>query len=59
VPDWVLIEIEDMRVFPLQVHTVLSGQVPDQAALNGIINRLQRLCPDLLEVRRLTCADPD
>ena len=51
VPDSVLIEIEDMRVIPIQVHTVISAQVPDQAALHGIINRLQRLCPDLLEVR--------
>jgi len=59
VPDWVLIEIEGMHVVPTPVHTAIRGQVPDQAALHGIINRLQRLCPDLLEVRRLTSEAPD
>jgi len=35
------------------VQTVLRGPVVDQAALHGIINRLQRLGLDLIEVRRL------
>ena len=53
VPQDVLVEIEGMRVVVEPVHTVLRGVVPDQAALHGIISRLQRVGFDLVEVRRL------
>lgn len=60
VPQATLIEIEGMRVViatgatktePAQ--TLLRGPVPDQAALHGIMNRLQSIGLDLIEVRRL------
>jgi hypothetical protein len=53
VPDAVLAEIEGVRVALEPVQTVIRGPVLDQAALHGIINRLQRLGLDLIEVRRL------
>ena len=34
-------------------ETVLTGVVPDQAALYGVLNRLQALGLDLVEVRRV------
>ena len=54
VPESVLAEIEGVHVVVEPVHTVMRGPVLDQAALHGIINRLQRLGLDLIEVRRLT-----
>ena len=53
VPDSVLAEIEGVQVIVEPVQTVLRGPVVDQAALHGIINRLQRLGLDMIEVRRL------
>ena len=53
VPDSLLEEIEGVRVVVEPVQTVLRGPALDQAALHGIINRLQRLGLDLIEVRRL------
>ena len=57
VPDSVLAEIEGVHVVVEPVQTVMRGPVLDQAALHGIINRLQRLGLDLIEVRRLTDQD--
>jgi hypothetical protein len=56
VPDDVLEEIEGVRVATQPVVTILRGTVVDQAALHGVINRLQGLGLDLFEVRRLTAA---
>ena len=53
VPESVLVEIEGAHVVVEPVQTVLRGPVADQAALHGIINRLQRLGLDLIEVRRI------
>lgn len=53
IPESVLAEIEGAQVIVEPVQTVLRGPVVDQAALHGIINRLQRLGLDLIEVRRL------
>ena len=53
VPESVLAEIEGVQVVVEPVQTVMRGPVLDQAALHGIINRLQRLGLDLIEVRRL------
>ena len=53
VPADVLEEIEGVRVAIQPVGTVLRGTVVDQAALHGVINRLQGLGLELLEVRRL------
>jgi hypothetical protein len=57
VPQDVLTEIEGVRVVVEPVHTVLRGPIPDQAALHGIINRLQRTGLDLIDVRRLPDED--
>ena len=43
------------RVAPIE--TVLSGPVEDQAALHGLLRRIESLGLELLEVRRLP-ADP-
>jgi hypothetical protein len=53
VPQSLIEEIEGVHVVVEPVQTVLRGPVMDQAALHGIINRLQRLGLDLIEVRRL------
>ncbi len=53
VPEAVLVEMEGVRSRVEPVQTVIRGPVPDQAALHGIINRLQRLGLDLIEVRRV------
>jgi hypothetical protein len=53
VPQELLVEIEGMNAVVEPVHTVLRGPVVDQAALHGIINRLQLVGLDLIEVRRL------
>ena len=53
IPESVLAEIEGVQVALEPVQTVIRGPVPDQAALHGIINRLQRLGLDLIEVRRV------
>ena len=39
--------------------TVLSGVVPDQAALHGILSRIEAMGLELVEVRRIpTDAEP-
>lgn len=53
IPESVLAEIEGVQVMLEPVQTVIRGPVLDQAALHGIINRLQRLGLDLIEVRRI------
>ena len=65
VPQSTLIEIEGMRVISTSnstgthpAQTVMRGPVPDQAALHGIMNRLQSVGLDLIEVRRLPDGDP-
>ena len=58
IPQDVLEEIEDVRVTIEPVATTLRGPVVDQAALHGVINRLQNLGLELVEVRR-TCRHRD
>ena len=40
----------------LATQTVLYGEVPDQAALFGLLERVQALGLELLEVRRVAVA---
>jgi hypothetical protein len=52
-PTTVLEEVEHFSVEVVPVRTVMRGPVADQAALHGIINRLQSLGLELIEVRRI------
>jgi hypothetical protein len=52
VPDEDLKDMGGVRFSPDQVDTVLYG-VSDQAALHGLLARLQALGIDVVEVRRL------
>jgi len=54
VPADVLEEIEGVQVTVQPMRTILRGSVPDQAALNQMINRLQGLGLELTEIRRLS-----
>ena len=38
--------------------TLLTGGLPDQAALHGVLARIEALGLELLEVRRLTAGSP-
>ena len=58
VPESCLIELEGVRAVVEPVQTILRGPVPDQAALHGMIYRLQHLGLDLIEVRRLPADVP-
>jgi hypothetical protein len=53
VPASVLEELDDVRVVSHSIETVLRGPVPDQAALIGIVNRLQGWGIELHAVRQL------
>ena len=53
VPEEMLDEFEDITATVMPVETVLQGPVADQAALHGILIRLQSLGLSLVEVRRL------
>jgi len=53
VPPDVLEEFEGMTAVSVPVETVLTGVLPDQSALYGVLNRLQALGLELVEVRRL------
>jgi hypothetical protein len=57
-PADVLEELEDLRVVTQPTETVLQGPVTDQAALIGIINRLQGLGIELRGVRQLGAVQP-
>ena len=52
-PTTVLDEVEHFSVEVVPIRTVMRGPVADQAALHGIINRLQSLGLELIEVRRI------
>ena len=43
-----------LRARPQGEDTLLTGHLPDQAAVYGVIARLEALGLDLLELRRLT-----
>lgn len=58
VPPEVLEEFTGLTTTVVPTETVLSGVLPDQSALYGVLNRLQALGLDLVEVRRLTDEAP-
>ena len=41
------------------METVLHGDIADQAALHGVIDRIQALGLELIEVRRLPGGKPE
>ena len=60
VPATVLEEFEGVHVVVHPAMTVLRGPILDQAALHGILNRLQGLNLELIDVHRLAeDRDPD
>ncbi len=52
IPPDELVEFENVSAVVNSSETVLRGLVIDQAALQGILQRLHRLGLDLIEVRR-------
>ena len=52
-PPEVLLDFDRLTAFVEPVGTVLHGQLPDQAALYGLLARLQMFGAEVLEVRRL------
>jgi hypothetical protein len=52
IPREQLSEFENLTTFLEPAGTVLSGEVADQAALQGILVRIQSLGLELIEVRR-------
>ncbi len=55
----VLADLQDAHIVRRGVETVLQGPVEDQAALVGIINRLQLLGVELREVRQIAATGGD
>jgi hypothetical protein len=58
IPSEALSEFEGMTTFTEPAATVLSGIVEDQAALQGVLNRIHALGLELVEVRRLPDTPP-
>ena len=48
----ILVAFPDLRVLMLGPETVLAGELPDQAALFSVLNRIEELGLELLEVLR-------
>jgi hypothetical protein len=46
-------DFEQLSAVAVPAHTILTGPLPDQSALYGLINRLQALGLELMAVRRL------
>lgn len=58
VPAEVLEELDGVHVETEPAETILQGSLPDQAALIGMINRLQGLGVELRGVRQLGIGVP-
>ncbi len=53
-----LVEFENLTTVVQPAETVLRGVVPDQAALQGILQRLHGLGLELTDLRRVADVDP-
>ena len=53
VPPDALEDLEYLTTTVVPSETVLTGVVPDQAALLGLLNRLQSLGLEVVEIRRV------
>ena len=49
----------DLHTHAQGPDTVLTGNLPDQAALHGVLTRIEALGLELLEVRRESPAHPE
>jgi hypothetical protein len=58
IPDDLLRDLDGLTMSIEPAETVLSGTLPDQSALFGLLARIDGLGLQLLEVRRLTDTDP-
>jgi hypothetical protein len=52
-PPEALLDFKDLIASVEPVETVVHGQLPDQAALHGLLARLEMLGLQVVEVRRL------
>lgn len=59
VSEQLLTAFEGMDASVQSVETVLRGPVRDQAALHGLLDRIQALGLELIEVRRLPEAEDE
>jgi hypothetical protein len=57
-PPEALLDFERLSASVKQVETVLHGPLADQAALYGLLSRLETLGVQVLEVRRLHEENP-
>ncbi len=57
-PPEALRDFEDLAPSIKPVGTIVHGQLPDQAALHGLLARLEMLGVQVLEVRRLRGGSP-
>ena len=57
-PPEALLDFERLSASVEPVETVLHGPLPDQAALHGILARLETFGVQVLEVRRVHDQDP-
>jgi hypothetical protein len=57
-PPEALLDFEDLTASVEPVETVVQGPLPDQAALNGLLARLETLGVQVLEIRRLHSQPP-
>jgi hypothetical protein len=53
VPPEALVDFEQLSAGPQQPMTLVRGQLPDQAALNGLLARLELFGVQVYEVHRL------
>lgn len=54
----VLEKLDEVELAAQETRTVLSGRFLDQAALHGFLSRLRAYGLEVVDVRRVPCAEP-